>query len=189
MSVFKVIIIMKYASFFGRKKPQCVTYIFRISYELSTWSACPTTSVGTCWRATLMGRCMCGGTGETRSPTSSNTDTTYVHDCAIVCWCWPKTGTLTDILTVIRNDNALLFALYSSLFACLLLLICSSVVVLLWVLFCFLFFCLFVCLLFNVTLQNFSLICRRYNCCWREHNLGLWSALTALDQGGIFIMP
>ena len=146
MSLFKVIIIMKNASFFRRKKPN-VTYIFRISCELSTWSACPTTSVGTSWRATLTGRCTCGGTGETRSPTSSNTDTTYVHDCAVVCWCWPKTGTLTAILTVIRNDNELLFALSSSLFACLLLLICSSVVVLLCFLFVFVFlvfFCLFV---------------------------------------------
>ena len=149
MSLFKVIIVMKNASFFRRKKPN-VTYIFRISCELSTWSACPTTSVGTCWRATLTGRCMCGVTGGTRSPTSSNTATTYVHDCAVVCWCWPKTGTLIVLIYWLWLGMTLHFYL---LFPAVCLLVCCCLFVRL-LLFCyvfclFLFFCffLFVCCL------------------------------------------
>lgn len=52
---------------------------YRTSSALSTWFACPTMTAGTWWRGTLTARCMCGGTGATRSPTSSSTATTYDH--------------------------------------------------------------------------------------------------------------
>jgi hypothetical protein len=42
---------------------------------------------------------------------------------------------------------------------------------------------------FYVPLKNFSLIWRRHHCRWRAANLRLCSALRALKQGGIFIVP
>jgi hypothetical protein len=42
-------------------------------------------------------------------------------------------------------------------------------------------------LLFYVPLKNISLIWRRHQ--WRAANLGLCSALRAIEQGGIFIVP
>lgn len=120
-----------------------VTDFFRISCELSTWSACPTTSVGTCWRATLTERCMCGGTGETRSPTSSNTATTYVHDCTIVCWCWLKTGIL--IVLICWFGMTMNFYLHFPA-VCLLVCCCLFVCLLLFIGFFLVFFWLFICL-------------------------------------------
>lgn len=55
------------------------SYYYRTSSAPSTWFACPTMTAGTWWRGTLTGRCTCGGTGATRSPTSSSTAMTYDH--------------------------------------------------------------------------------------------------------------
>lgn len=160
-----------------------MTDFFRISCELSTWSACPTTSVGTCWRATLTGRCTCGGTGGTRSPTSSNTATTYVL----------LSGDVDQ-----RQESSLFWSVdleWQWTFICTFQqFVCLFVVVYLFVCCCLLGFfcfccCLYVCLLFKVPVENISLIWISHYYCWKENNLGYWSALTALDQGGIIIVP
>ena len=48
---------------------------------------------------------------------------------------------------------------------------------------------LFVWLCFFVSLENFSLVWRRYHCRWRAANFDLCSALRSIEQWGFFNVP
>ena len=109
------------------------------------------------------------------------------HDvCTIVWRCLPKTGIL--IVLICWFGMTMNFYLHFPA-VCLLVCCCLFVCLLLFIVFLFLFCCLFVCLLFKVPVENISLILISHYYYWKENNLGYWSALTALDQGGIIIVP